>query len=67
MDIPLACARRILEKTGLRVGKSSVEEFVKVLEDIITEISAEAANLAKTAGRKTVLASDIKIIRKKLR
>ncbi len=67
MDIPLACARRILEKTGMRVSKTAVEEFAKTVEEMITEISAEAANLAKTAGRKTVLASDIKVIRKNLR
>ena len=67
MDLPLAALRRILEKTGMRIGKASVEEFGKILEEIITEISTEALRLAQTANRKTVLASDIKTIRKKLR
>ncbi len=67
MDIPYAVAKRILEKTGLRVSKTAVEEFRSLIEEIITDISAEAVSLAKLAGRKTVLLEDIKQIRKKLR
>ncbi len=67
MDLPLAPLRRILEKTGMRIGKTSAEEFGKILEEIITEISSEALALAQAAGRKTVLASDVKVIRKRLK
>ena len=67
MDLPLAPLRRILEKTGMRIGRVSVEEFEKLLEEIITEISTEALYLAQAAGRKTVLASDIKTIKKRFK
>lgn len=67
MDLPLAPLKRILEKTGMRVGRNSAEEFANILEDIIKEISAEALSLARAANRKTVLASDIKTIGKKLK
>ncbi len=51
----------------MRIGKTSAEEFGKILEEIITEISSEALALAQAAGRKTVLASDVKVIRKRLK
>jgi histone H3/H4 len=65
MDLPLAPVKRILEKTGLRVSKSAVEEFALLLEEVISDIAAESVAIAKANGRKTVLLSDIKEVRKR--
>jgi histone H3/H4 len=66
MELPLAPIKRMLEKTGLRVGKKAAEEFAILLEEIITDIAAEATAIAKQNGRKTILASDVKAAKKKL-
>ena len=66
-DIPLAPLERLLRKAGAkRVSKSAVKEFAQVLADYTHDLSAEALMLAKHAGRKTIVAADIRMAKRKL-
>lgn len=65
-ELPLAPVERILKKAGApRVSRKAAEEFASVLEDIASELAEECAALAKHAGRKTVLAEDVKLAKRK--
>lgn len=66
MELPLAPIKRFLKKSGVRVSDSSVREFAILLEEIISDIAAEATAIAKQNGRKTVLKEDIELARRKL-
>ena len=58
---------RILKRAGAkRVSRSALEEFSRVMEDKMFKIANEAAILAKHAGRKTILAEDIRMARRKV-
>ncbi len=66
-ELPYAACERILRKTGGgRVGKDAVDEFTKTLESVAIELSAEAATMARHAGRKTIIDADIRLAKKKL-
>lgn len=66
-DIPLAPLERLLRKAGAkRVSKSAVKEFSQVLTDYTRDLSAEAMALARHAGRKTIIPSDVRMARKKV-
>jgi len=57
---------RILKKAGAkRVSQSALEEFAKVMEENMFDIAREAAILAKHAGRKTIIDSDVRMARRK--
>lgn len=61
-ELPIAaCDRIIRNATGLRVGADGASALADILEEIGTEIAAEAGTMAKHAKRKTVKASDIKL------
>ncbi|MCD6399010.1 MAG: histone family protein [Candidatus Aenigmarchaeota archaeon] len=65
-ELPLAPVERILKKAGApRVSRKAAEEFAMVLEEVASELAAECSALAKHAGRKTVLAKDVKLAKKK--
>jgi len=65
-ELPLAPIERILKKAGAsRVSKEACEEFSTVVEEVAFELAAETAALAKHAGRKTVLAKDVKLAKRK--
>ncbi len=65
--LPFAACERVLRKiSGGRVGKDAVDEFAKVLEGVAIELSAEAATMARHAGRKTITDADITLAKKKL-
>ena len=67
MTLSLAPLERILKKAGAqRVSHDALEEFSKILEDKLAKIASEAALLAKHAGRKTVIAEDIRLEKKKV-
>jgi histone H3/H4 len=64
--LPLAPLERILRKAGAkRVSKSALVEFSYVITDYASKLSSEAAVLAKHAGRKTVIDSDVRLAKKK--
>ncbi len=66
-ELPLAPFERILRKAGAkRVSKSALVEFSRVISDYVHELSIEASALAKHAGRKTILATDVRLAKKKL-
>ncbi|MBI1972079.1 MAG: NFYB/HAP3 family transcription factor subunit [Candidatus Aenigmarchaeota archaeon] len=66
-ELPYAACERILRKIGGgRVGKDAVDEFTKVLEGVAIELSAEAATMARHAGRKTIVDADVRLAKKKL-
>ncbi|MDI6825978.1 MAG: NFYB/HAP3 family transcription factor subunit [Candidatus Aenigmarchaeota archaeon] len=66
-DIPLAPLERLLRRAGAkRVSKSAVREFAHVIADYTHDLSAEALVLAKHAGRKTIVAADVRMARRKL-
>lgn len=65
-ELPIAPVERILRKAGAeRVSRKASEEFAVVLEELASEIAEECADLAKHADRKTVLAKDVKLARRK--
>jgi len=65
--LPRAPFERFLKQSGAkRVSKDALEEFANVLEEKLTKIVAEATLLAKHAGRKTIIAEDIRMARKKV-
>jgi histone H3/H4 len=66
MDLPLAPVEKILKKTNMRVSKEAIEEFAAVLEEIISDIAAEAVAIAKSKGRRTVLLEDVLEARRKI-
>jgi len=62
-----AAFERILKKAGARrVSDAAAEEFSKVVEEKLLQVATEAVALAKHAGRKTVIDTDIRLARKKL-
>ena len=67
-QLPLAPLEKILRRSGAkRVSKGAVKEFSYSLGDYITRLSAEAATLAKHAGRKTIIDSDVRMARRKVK
>ena len=64
--LPKLPFERILKKAGAkRVSQEALEEFATVMEDNLLEIAKEAVQLAKHAGRKTLISDDIRLARKK--
>jgi len=64
--LPKAPFERFLKQAGAkRVSKDALEEFANILEEKLSKIVSETALLAKHAGRKTILAEDIRMARKK--
>ncbi|MBS3052165.1 MAG: NFYB/HAP3 family transcription factor subunit [Candidatus Aenigmarchaeota archaeon] len=66
-NLPLAPLERLLRKLGAkRVSKGAVKEFSNRLTDYVGKLSAEAATLARHAGRKTIIDEDVKMARRKI-
>ena len=66
-ELPLAPLERILRMAGAnRVSKEAVKQFSAVIGDYAFDLSAEAARLAKHAGRKTIIDSDVRMARRRM-
>jgi len=67
MDIPLAPVEKILKKSNMRISDGAVKEFAILLEELTADVAAEAAAIAKSKGRKTVLTEDISEAKRKIK
>lgn len=68
MEFPVLPFERLIKRAGAkRVSHEAAEELAKVAEEKIMKIAEEAAALAKHAGRKTVLAEDIRLAYRKFK
>jgi histone H3/H4 len=69
VKLPLAPFEKILKEAGknIRVSDSASKEFVLVIGDLARDMAGDAAELARHANRKTILASDIKLASKRKR
>ena len=59
MDLPLAPVEKILKRTKMRVSDDAVKEFAILLEEVISDVAAEATAVAKSKGRRTVTIEDV--------
>jgi len=66
MDLPLTSAEKILKKSNMRISDEAVKEFAILLEEIISDVASEAAAIAKSEGRKTVIVEDVQKARRKI-
>ena len=67
-EFPAMPFARILKAAGAkRVSDGAAEEFAKVMEEKMLNIAEEAAALAEHAGRKTIIAEDVRMARRKLK
>lgn len=55
----MAPVEKILKKSNMRISDDAVKEFAILLEELTADVAAEAAAIAKSKGRKTVLTEDI--------
>ncbi|MCD6523053.1 MAG: NFYB/HAP3 family transcription factor subunit [Candidatus Diapherotrites archaeon] len=61
-ELPRAAVERLIRKAGApRVSVTAVDALIEILEDIANDISVRANQLARHAGRKTVVDADIKM------
>jgi histone H3/H4 len=69
VKLPLFPFEKILKESdpNIRVSESAAREFVLVVGELAKEMAGDAAELARHANRKTILASDIKLAAKRKR
>ncbi|MBU5557759.1 MAG: NFYB/HAP3 family transcription factor subunit [Candidatus Aenigmatarchaeota archaeon] len=66
MPLPVAAIERVARKAGVeRISADALVKLTEVVEDIGLEIALEAAVAARHAGRRTILAKDIKLVARK--
>jgi histone H3/H4 len=65
--LPLKTLERMMRSAGARrVSQKALEELALVVEERISRVAEEAFRLTRHAGRKTVLASDVRLARRRL-
>jgi histone H3/H4 len=65
--LPVLPFERILKKAGARrVSQDALEEFATIMEEKLYAIAKEAGILAKHAGRKTIVAEDVRIAKRRI-
>ena len=63
-ELPLAPCERILKRPGdLRVSEDATKALRDIVEDYAREVAEKANKFARHAGRKTILADDVKLAR----
>ena len=67
MDLPLAPVEKILKKSNMRISDDAINEFAIILEELTADVAAEAAAIAKSKGRKTVLVEDVAEAKRKIK
>ncbi len=61
-DLPKAAIVRIAKKAGAdRVGEDAADVIILKAEEYISKLAADAFELAKHAGRKTIKAEDVNL------
>ena len=66
-ELPIAPIDRLIRKAGAeRVSEEATHLLRDILEAIAYEIAREAIELARHAGRKTVMADDVKLAARRL-
>jgi histone H3/H4 len=66
MSFPKLPFERILKRNGAkRVADEAALEFALIMEEMMSKIIENAWELAKHAGRKTLLVNDVKLARRK--
>jgi len=65
--LPRLPFERILKNSGAkRVSQDALDELASVMEERLYKIAKEAAVLAKHAGRKTIIAEDVRIAKRRI-
>lgn len=64
-ELPLAPVDRLIRKAGApRVSEDAAQALADILEELAAKIGSQASKLAEHAGRKTIVADDIKLAAK---
>jgi len=66
MEFPSSAAEKLLKRTGLRVSDEAVTEFTGLLEEIASDLAAEADANAKSLRRRTIKPDDIEAAKRAL-
>ena len=63
--LSLLAFERISKKAGVkRISKEAVEELRDTIEDIGMELAEKSVRISRHAGRRTVMAQDVKFVHK---
>ncbi len=61
-ELGLSPMYRILKKAGAqRISDGSADELRRILEELASSMARNAVDMASHAGRKTVMAEDVKL------
>ena len=65
--LPKAPFEKILRESGkdVRASDSAAQALAEIAEDLVKELAQDAAELARHAGRKTILEEDVRLARKR--
>ena len=65
--LAFATFEKILKESdkNIRVSDGATLAFIEAVDEICTKLAKDAAELARHAGRKTILESDVKLANKK--
>ena len=65
--LPLAPIDRLIRNSGAeRVSEDASQAMAKIIADFVEDISGQALKLAKHAGRKTIIDTDVRMARRKM-